>query len=323
MEPTDALAFLRPSKRELVYDLLQQVGMDVSDWSNYARGETAPAANPRYCYEWSFRDDQKYVVLNLWHASFKQSDQGIYCGLNMRAFAHDVARAADEPWRDRRPNPVWGKRALNMDAAIQVAFRKKLPVRVIVCEGEMRDLAAGDERASSVKLRSLDQTPWFVQDYDWNTGQTHLVRVGAAENAAPHDDHVNVAPAPAQRPSGYVAAASRMVDTALKTVAQANGQLVESTAKLKENHFSSVEAFQSYVAELIKAQGARCALSDLPLQLDGEETDRQMLASLDRIDSAGHYAPGNLQVVCQFINRWKGADDNGDFVRLLGRLRGQ
>lgn len=323
MEAGNSLASLKPSKRELVYDLLQQVGMDVSDWSNYAKGETAPAANPRYCYEWSFRDDQKYVVLNLWHANFKQNDQGIYCDLNMRAFAHEVARAKDEPWREKRPNPVWEKRGLNMDAAIQAAFRKRLPVRVIVCEGEMRDLAAGDERASSVKLRSLDQTPWVVQDYDWNTGQTRLVRAGALEEAVLHDEQSYVAPTPAQLPSGYLAAAARMVNTALKTVAQANGQLVESTAKLKENHFSSVEAFQSYVAELIKAQGARCALSGLPLQLDGEETDRQMLASLDRIDSAGHYAPGNLQVVCQFINRWKGADDNGDFKRLLGLLRGR
>lgn len=323
MEQSTSLASLKPTARELVYDLLQQVGMDVSDWSNYKKGATAPAANPRYCYEWSFRDDQKQVVLNLWHASFKQGDQGIYCDLNMRAFAHEVVRAKDEPWRAKRPSPVWETRALNMDAAIQVAFRKKLPVRVIVCEGEMRDLAAGDEQASSVKLRALDPTEWFVQNYDWTTGQTHLVRADAQEEAVHHDAQAKAAPAPAQLLSGYVAAALRMVDTALKTVAQANGQLVEGTAKLKENHFSSVEGFQSYVAELIKGQGARCALSGLPLQLDGEETDRQMLASLDRIDSAGHYAPGNLQVVCQFINRWKGADDNGDFKRLLGLLRGQ
>lgn len=182
---------LKPSKRELVYDLLQQVGMDVSDWSNYVKGATAPAANPRYCYEWSFRDDQKHVVLNLWHSSFKQNDQGIHCDLNMRAFAHEVVRAKDEPWREKRPNPVWEKRALNMDTAIQAAFRNNLPVRVIVCEGEMRDLAAGDERTSSVKLRALDPAPWIVQDYDWSTEQTHLVRAGLVEMHASQNEHVD------------------------------------------------------------------------------------------------------------------------------------
>jgi hypothetical protein len=123
-----------------------------------------------------------------------------------------------EPWRERRPNPVWEKRALNMDAAIQVAFRKKLPVRVIVCEGEMRDLAAGDERASWVKLRSLDQVPWFVQDYDWNTGQTHLVRAGSAEVVVLLNEQADDLPIPVQRPSSYKVAAARMVAPFAATV---------------------------------------------------------------------------------------------------------
>lgn len=295
--------------------------MDVSDWSNYAKGATAPAANPRYCYEWSFRDDQKHVVLNLWHASFKQGDRGIYCDLNMRAFAHEVVRAKDEPWREKRPNPVWEKRALNMDAAIQVAFRKQLPVRVIVCEGEMRDLAAGDERAASVKLRSLDPMEWTVQNYDWNTGQTHLVRAGAVEAMVRQEEQVNDAPPPAQMSSGYEAAAARMVVTALKTVAQANGQTEEVIRKEKNSSFENEAEFLAYVQQLLVKQEGRCALSGLVMQMDGESNDEQLLPSLDRISSDGHYEAGNLQVVCRFINRWKGADDNQEFVRLLSLLR--
>jgi hypothetical protein len=113
----------------------------------------------------------------------------------------------------------------------------------------------------------------------------------------------------------------RMVETALRTVAGANGQLEDRTAKVKESHFDSREAFETYVNDLITTQGGLCALSALPLQFDGEFTDIELLASLDRIDSAGHYAPGNLQVVCRFINRWKSADDNDEFVRLLAVLR--
>lgn len=44
--------------------------------------------------------------------------------------------------------------------------------------------------------------------------------------------------------------------------------------------------------------------------------------SLDRIDSDGHYEAGNLQVVCRFINFWKGASDDEEFRRLLELVRG-
>jgi hypothetical protein len=42
-----------------------------------------------------------------------------------------------------------------------------------------------------------------------------------------------------------------------------------------------------------------------------------MFASLDRIESSGHYVKGNLQVVCRFANFWKGATDNKEFRRLI------
>jgi hypothetical protein len=48
--------------------------------------------------------------------------------------------------------------------------------------------------------------------------------------------------------------------------------------------------------------------------------DDEMKASLDRIDSNAHYEAGNLQVVCRFINRWKGADSNSQFKRLIERV---
>jgi hypothetical protein len=44
---------------------------------------------------------------------------------------------------------------------------------------------------------------------------------------------------------------------------------------------------------------------------------------LDRIDSSGHYEDGNLQVVCQFINFWKGDSENELFARLLMLVRNQ
>jgi hypothetical protein len=53
----------------------------------------------------------------------------------------------------------------------------------------------------------------------------------------------------------------------------------------------------------------------------GAETDPEMLCSLDRIESSGHYERGNLQLVCRFINRWKSDGDVDEFRRLIKILQ--
>lgn len=62
-------------------------------------------------------------------------------------------------------------------------------------------------------------------------------------------------------------------------------------------------------------------LTGLVLQYDGEADDRALLCSLDRIDSDGHYEPDNLQVVCQFVIRWKSDSKDLEFRRLLALVR--
>ena len=64
-----------------------------------------------------------------------------------------------------------------------------------------------------------------------------------------------------------------------------------------------------------------CALTSLPLRYDGDCEDKEMLASLDRIDSGGHYTPDNVQIVCRFINRWKGADPDPLARQLIAAIR--
>lgn len=59
----------------------------------------------------------------------------------------------------------------------------------------------------------------------------------------------------------------------------------------------------------------------IPMQRDRDSDDEELLCSLDRIDSNGHYAPGNLQIVCRFANRWKSDSDNADFMRLINLVR--
>lgn len=106
-----------------------------------------------------------------------------------------------------------------------------------------------------------------------------------------------------------------------KTVFNSNGQVVESKVKNKELHLSDEELDQLLRA-LLEVQGERCAITGLPLQFRGAHTDENMLPSLDRIASDGHYSRDNLQIVCRFINFWKQASDDAEFRRLLNVVRG-
>lgn len=116
-------------------------------------------------------------------------------------------------------------------------------------------------------------------------------------------------------------AAERMAETAIKTVATANGQQVVRTLKNKEFRFNSQAALEEHMMELLKLQDGLCALSGLPLHKDEKTGDKQFFCSLDRIDSNGHYEAENLQIVCRFVNRWKGVDDNAEFARLIKVIR--
>ena len=62
----------------------------------------------------------------------------------------------------------------------------------------------------------------------------------------------------------------------------------------------SKEVLIEHLKELLDATSDRCAITGLVLKFDG--SDDQMHPSLDRINSDGHYEPGNLQVVARFIN---------------------
>lgn len=105
------------------------------------------------------------------------------------------------------------------------------------------------------------------------------------------------------------------------TVRNATGQVVQHVQKNKELRMSAAE-LERLIASLLDTQGDRCALTGIPFHFLGPDADKNLLPSLDRIDSNGHYETGNLQVVCQFINFWKGASDNAEFQRLLMLVRG-
>lgn len=112
-------------------------------------------------------------------------------------------------------------------------------------------------------------------------------------------------------------AIERMAKTAISTTNGANGQEVLAKIKDKKFMFLSEDDLKTYISNLIKKQKGRCALTGLELALDGKKNDPELVCSLDRIDSNKDYEKGNLQVVCKFVNRWKGSGDNDEFQRLI------
>jgi 5-methylcytosine-specific restriction protein A len=158
---------MRPTRSNRVIDLVEQAGLDVSDWGNFKGGPEKASANPRYCYEWSFVEPGRVVILNLWHDRMELQDGRVVQSHNFRKDA-DFYRSNSKF--------VWVKRALGLDKAIQTAVRDKLPIRVIVNAGEMRRPRDPNANASKVNRRELDSELWNVERYDWESGDALLVR---------------------------------------------------------------------------------------------------------------------------------------------------
>jgi|GEM_PF-799785 len=159
------LASIKPVTKERVIDLVEKAGFDISDWANY-NGNASQ--NPNYCYEWSFSDPHKGVILNLWFPDFLEKDGKI---VSERNFREDAKHLKKSQWRAR---------AQKMDSAVRSAWENKRPVQVIILDGEMR--AVEDEDPAKPSVRSLDDEFWHVAEYDVGSGRFQLIR-GAAYNA--------------------------------------------------------------------------------------------------------------------------------------------
>lgn len=161
---------LEPKSHQLVMDLVSEAGVDVSDWSNFRGGAKRAASNPKYCYEWAFVEPDKLVVLNLWFKNMQVVSGGLQQRLNYRELAKQLDHITG--------STVLPSRSLRMDKAIQTAWQRKLPVRVIICEGSIRDLSEPNSKASKVKHRMLDPVPWAVTAYNMKSGEC-IVKRGA------------------------------------------------------------------------------------------------------------------------------------------------
>ena len=99
----------------------------------------------------------------------------------------------------------------------------------------------------------------------------------------------------------------RMVLTILDTVKNSRGQLELRRVKNKMTDMSRAE-LEAHIAELMEG-GCVCALTGCRMLYDGEQRtpfEKHFLVSADRIDSDQGYLRGNIQLICQFANFFKG-----------------
>jgi len=155
---------LKPEARLRVIDLVAEAGIDVSDWAKFKGGEEKAASNPKYCYEWSYENTNKnLIVLNLWYDNLEYLDGDIVQRLNMRKVADNVSTSAQS------------RRAIKMDFSLQKADRLGWPLRVVICDGVQREQKT-DRTKSIAETRLLDSEVWHVQSYVSASGDCLLVR---------------------------------------------------------------------------------------------------------------------------------------------------
>ncbi len=133
--------------------------------------------------------------------------------------------------------------------------------------------------------------------------------------------------APGRRDEGRVLGGREKSVVAMRyavedTVRNARGQTVERKVKNKELRMNAA-ALERLLASLLDLQCNCCALTGIPFHFHGPGADSNLLPSVDRIDSEGHYETGNIQIVCRFVNFWKSDTDDEEFRRLLMLVRGE
>ena len=164
-----ALDEIRPTGKRLIYDILKELGVDVTDWANYGGGKKSPAANPRYCYNWAFEKPERFIVLCLWHNELEDVDGRIVQYKNYRS-------------RSATSIPVRVRRAEQTDDLLHKAYIYGLPIRVILLRG--RD----DIPKNGVHSRTLDHARWAVTSYDFETGAHGLERGISPERSEGGDE---------------------------------------------------------------------------------------------------------------------------------------
>lgn len=178
-----ALQALRPMGKWMIIDCVEEAGIDISAWS-FRRKDGQPVALPQsnggYCYEWSFRsNDRSIFLLCVWFEELRVDVRGrIHFSGNLVAYADTLIRRLekDPKNRNRTIKDPRISRAQHFNSTVQLAYLNSVPVRVVIVSGpvrEIEDISSGNDRAVG---RYLDGESWAVEQFDQDTGAFVLIR---------------------------------------------------------------------------------------------------------------------------------------------------
>ena len=221
LEIDQELSALMPAERHFVMDLLEQAGLDVSSWQVTGDGKAVktPRANPAYCYDWAFGNETEGFAICVWHASLQPVTLATGPAIAYQENIRELALALDriridrtQPMADRNRSRDQAKRARAFDRVLQLAFRRDLPVRMIINQGNQRHASELGKSSSSVALRTLDRESWYVHRYEDSSGAALLVRgvqrpVATALTGATPTGLLKMRPAPGASPESEPLAA--------------------------------------------------------------------------------------------------------------------
>lgn len=191
-----AIEELRPVQNLRIMDLVAEAGIDVAGWAVKANGQPVenPSANPNYCFEWAFGGDGSPIALCVWYDALESRDGRIVFKANLRAQAlrlETITFDRRAPRSDRSRAKDQAARSRRFDERIQQAYRKALPVRLIIVDGDRAADGKLGLDSSKVRSRKLDDLDWYVHSYSDESGEFLLAR-----GVVPPEHEVHAAPAP-------------------------------------------------------------------------------------------------------------------------------
>lgn len=178
-ELVNLLDSLRPRQWNRIIDLVEQAGIDVSNWSRTQDGSIfkKPAVNPNFCFDWAFGGGTEPTLLCVWHHSISIIDDKIAFEDNLRQLAIELPRRAEKQNKEIRSRATkQATRARKFDSALISCFQKMQPIKVAILEGEPADEFELGFDSSKVRFRVLDEALWYIHKYDMNTGAFRIVR---------------------------------------------------------------------------------------------------------------------------------------------------
>jgi len=313
-------------------------GRENYEWPNCLRRSTVATMNSIETHDyWLAGDREAFIAACMEH---ERSSRG---AVPIKAVASrwfnlmsTIAETSGDIWIHREKNELWWTESLPEPPSFELSEEPtgRGPKPVYVChkpckpwskvslkghrldwnslhpkardflstEATLQQLSAGYAEYALALVQGEDLTPWH---------ESSLWKEKLAKGKASSVESF----------SNLQVSAFRMARTAWDTTQNANGQEELRRVKNKDFGFASEEELKLYIEDLFRMQDGLCMLTGIRMQLDRDYDDEELLCSLDRIDSNGHYAPGNLQIVCRFANRWKSDSDNADFMRLINLVR--